>query len=133
MYLDLTGTAGLFDPPSDCSSRILREILEQTGMRPAAAVAENKLVCKMANRAVRPAGLIQIQAGTEAAYLAHQDIGLLPGMGSAKPVADGGGNEVPGNRGADAVKQWGSPLFGKRGPLLRDTAHSNSKFKDNLS
>jgi hypothetical protein len=83
--------------------------LEQTGTRPAAAVAGNKPVCKMASRAICSADLIQIQVGTEAAYLAHQGSGLLPGMGSAGPAADGGGNEVPGNRGADAVKQRGSP------------------------
>jgi DNA polymerase-4 len=48
MYLDLTGTAGLFGPPADCSSRILREMLEQTGLRSAAA--GNKLICKVASR-----------------------------------------------------------------------------------
>ena len=79
--LDLTGTEELFGSPANCSSRILRELLEQTGMRPAAAVAGNKLVCKAASRAIRPADLIQIQTGTETAFLAHGDIGLLPGMG----------------------------------------------------
>jgi DNA polymerase-4 len=91
MYLDLMGTVGLFGPPSDYSSRIFREILEHTGMQPAAMVAGDKMVCKMASRTIRPASLIQV--GTEAAYLAHQDIGLLPGMGLAGPVADCGGNE----------------------------------------
>jgi DNA polymerase-4 len=81
LYLDLTGTTGLFGPPADCTSRILREIFEKTGIRPAAAVAENKLVCKAASRVIRPVGLIQIQYGTETAFLAHQDIRLLPGIG----------------------------------------------------
>jgi DNA polymerase-4 len=57
-------------------------MLEQTGMRPAVAVTENKLVCKVASRVIHPVGLIQIPTDMEAAFLAHQDIGLLPGMGS---------------------------------------------------
>ncbi|MFP3043371.1 DNA polymerase [Treponema primitia] len=36
LYLDLTGTARLFGPAADCASRILREMLEQVGIRPAA-------------------------------------------------------------------------------------------------
>jgi DNA polymerase-4 len=108
MYLDLTGTAGLFGPPADCSSRILREILEQTGMRPA-AVAGNKLVCKVANRAIHPVGLIQIQSGTEAAFLAYQDIGLLPGMGPGllRTIAATGFREIGGT---GMIKRWGNPL-----------------------
>jgi hypothetical protein len=62
-------------------------------MRPTAAVAVNKLVCKMTSRAIRPAGLIQIQAGTEAAFLAHQDIGLIAGDGSAGPAAGHGAGD----------------------------------------
>jgi DNA polymerase-4 len=48
LYLDLTGTSQLFGPPADCSSRILQEIAEQAGIRPAAAVAGNKPVGKVA-------------------------------------------------------------------------------------
>jgi DNA polymerase-4 len=122
MYLDLTGTAGLFGPPADCSSRILREMLERTGMRPAAAVAGNKLVCKVASRAIRPVGLIQIPIGAEEAFLAHQDIGLLPGMGPGllRTAAVTGFREI----GELARLNDGEALalFGKRGPLLRDTA-----------
>lgn len=91
-------------------------------MRPAAAVAGNKLVCKVASRAIRPEGLIQIQTGTEAAFLAHQDIALLPGMGLGllRTAAVTGFQEI----GELAWLNDGEALalFGKRGPLLRDTA-----------
>jgi DNA polymerase-4 len=122
LYLDLTGTTRLFGPPADCSSRLLREILEQTGIRPATAVAGNKLVCKVASRAIRPAGLIQIQTGTEAAFLAHQDIGLLPGMGTLllRTAAATGFREI--GELARLQDDEVLALFGKRGPLLRDTA-----------
>jgi DNA polymerase-4 len=122
MYLDLTGTTGLFGPPADCTSRILQEIFEQTGIRPAAAVSGNKLVCKAASRVIRPVGLIQIQDGTEAAFLAHQDLRLLPGMGpSLLRTAEVTGFREIGELAALSDGETLS-LFGKHGPLLRNTA-----------
>jgi DNA polymerase-4 len=122
LYLDLTGTSGLFGPPADCSSHILREMLETIGIRPAAAVAENKLVCKVATRTIRPIGLIRIQGGTEAAFLAHQDIRLLPGMGPGllRTAAVTGIREI--GELAALSNSEALSLFGKRGMLLRDTA-----------
>jgi DNA polymerase-4 len=122
MYLDLTGTAGLFGPPADCTSRMLREIFDKTGIRPAAAVAVNKLVCKAASRVIRPVGMIQIQYGTEAAFLAHQDIRLLPGIGP-KLLRTA---EVTGIREIGEIASLSEnaslALFGKRGLLLRGMA-----------
>jgi DNA polymerase-4 len=94
-------------------------------MRPAAAVAGNKLVGKVAARVIRPAGLIQIQNGTEAVFMAHQDIRLLPGMGPGllKIAAVTGFREI----GELACLNDGEALslFGKWGPLLRDTARGS--------
>jgi DNA polymerase-4 len=122
LYLDLTGTAGLFGPPADCTSRILREIFDKTGVRPVAAVAGNKLIGKTASRVIRPVGLIQIQYGTEAAFLAHQDLRLLPGMGpSLLRTAEVTGFREVGEL-ATLSDSEALSLFGKRGLLLRDTA-----------
>ena len=122
LYLDITGTSKLFGPPVDCSSRVLRDILEQTEIRPAAAVASNKLVSKVATRAIRPVGLIQVQAGTETEFLAHQDIRILPGMGpnllrTAKITGIREIGELACLSDSEALA-----LFGKKGPLLRDMA-----------
>jgi DNA polymerase-4 len=121
-YLDMTGTTALFGPPADCSSKILREVLEQTGLYPAAAVATNKLVSKIATRMIRPAGLIHIQAGMEAAFLVHQDIRLLPGMGpKLVQIATATGMREIGDIAALSNGEVVS-LFGKFGPVLRDKA-----------
>jgi DNA polymerase-4 len=121
-YLDLTGTTGLFGQAADCTSRIMREMLEQTGIRPAAAVAGNKLVGKIATRTIRPTGLIQVQAGTETEFLIHQDLRLLPGMGPSllRTAAVTGLREI----GEVAALSDGEAisLFGKYGQRLRDTA-----------
>jgi len=118
LYLDITGTAGLFGPPADCSSRILREISERTELKPAAAVASNKVVSKVATRAIRPTGLIHIQNGTEAEFLSHQDIRILPGIGQALlKTAEVIGLREIGEIAALTADQ-AVALFGKHGKLL---------------
>ena len=121
-YLDLTGTQGLFGPPADCTSRILRDMFERAAIRPAAAIACNKLVSKVATRTIRPDGLIQVQQDTEEEFLSHQDIRILPGMGPAllRTACVTGIREI-GELAALSVAQAIS-LFGKRGPLLRNMA-----------
>jgi len=122
LYLDITGTTGLFGPPADCGSRILRDILGQTEISPAAAVACNKLVSKVATRTIRPKGLIQVQAGTEAEFLCHQDIRILPGMGPKllRVAAITGIREI-GEVASLSVPEALS-IFGRQGPVLRDMA-----------
>jgi DNA polymerase-4 len=122
IYLDITGSVRIFGPPPDCSSRLLRDIIAGTGIQPAAAVACNKLVSKVATRTIRPTGLIKVQNGTEAEFLAHQDIRILPGMGpSLLRIASVTGIREIGEAacltGSEALA-----LFGKHGPLLRDMA-----------
>jgi DNA polymerase-4 len=121
-YLDITGTSGLFGVPVDCASRVLKEILADTGLCPATAAAGNKLTGKVATRTIRPAGLIHIRQGDEASFLARQDIRLLPGLGPSllRTIAAAGFREI----GELAALGDGETLalFGKKGLLLRDTA-----------
>jgi DNA polymerase-4 len=122
LFLDITGTSRIFGPPADCSSRILREINEQAGIKPAASVASNILVSKVATRTIRPMGLIQIYNGTEAEFLSHQDIRILPGMGQKllRTASIVGMREI-GEIASLSVSQ-AIALFGKQGPLLRSMA-----------
>ena len=122
LYLDITGTSRIFGPPADCSSRILQEIMDHTEIRPVAAVSSNKLVSKVATRTIRPKGLIQVNAGTEAEFLSHQDIRLLPGMGQGllRTVAVTGIKEI-GEIASLSVNEALS-IFGKKGLLLRNMA-----------
>jgi DNA polymerase-4 len=122
LYLDITGTTWQFGPPADCSSRILRELTDRADLRPAAAVACNKLVSKVATRTIRPVGLIQVHNGTEAEFMSHQDIRILPGMGpKLLRTADVVGMREIGEIAALSVSQ-ALALFGKQGAILRDMA-----------
>ena len=122
LFLDITGTTGLFGPPADCSSRILRDVLEQADIKPTVAVSCNKLVSKVATCTIRPTGLIQVHAGTEADFLAHQHIRFLPGMGPKllQTAAITGIREI-GEIAALSIIE-ATAIFGKQGPLLRNMA-----------
>ena len=122
LYLNITGTAGLFGPPVDYGSRILRDIFDKAEIRPAAAVACNKLVSKVATRVIRPTGLMQVHNGTEAEFLSHQDIRVLPGMGPKllRIAAITGIREI-GELASLPVNEAVS-IFGKLGTLLRNMA-----------
>jgi DNA polymerase-4 len=121
-YLDITGTEGLFGPPVDCASRVIKEILEDTGLYPATAAASNKLLGKVATRTIRPTGLIHIREGDEAIFLSHQDINLLPGIGPSlkKTIAVTGFKEI--GELASLSSSEALSLFGKQGVILRDMA-----------
>ncbi|MCL2196488.1 MAG: DNA polymerase [Treponema sp.] len=122
IYLDLTGTRRIFGPASDCVCHIQNEILDKTKIEAAAAAGTNKLVCKVASRTIRPEGLIEVRRGEEAAFLSHQDIALLPGLGSSlmKTIRVTGFREA-GELAALSDSEALS-LFGKKGILLRDSA-----------
>ena len=122
LYLDISGTRRLFGPPAACLCRVQNEIIDSLGISAAAATASNKLVSKVASRAIRPLGLVDVRCGDEAAFLAHQDIRLLPGMGPLllRTAELTGIREI----GEIAVLSDGeaAAVFGKYGRLLRDHA-----------
>jgi DNA polymerase-4 len=122
LYLDITGTRNLFGPPTDCICHIQNEIIDSLGIGAAAAAATNKLVSKVASRAIRPVGLIEVRPGNESAFLAHQNIALLPGMGPSlmRTVAVTGFKEI--GEIAALADGEAAALFGKQGIALRDSA-----------
>ena len=122
LYLDVTGTSRIFGPPIDHANRILKDISEQTSVYPAIAVASNKLVSKVATRVIRPFGLVEVDNGGEAVYLAHKDIRILPGMGpNLLRIASAVGMREIGDI-AELSASEAVSLFGKQGPLLRNMA-----------
>lgn len=122
IYLDITGTRRIFGPAADCVCHIQNEILDKVKIEAAAAAGVNKLVCKVASRAVRPEGLIEVRAGDEESFLSHQDISLLPGLGPSlmKTIRVTGFREA--GELAALTDTQALALFGKKGVFLRDSA-----------
>jgi DNA polymerase-4 len=93
-FLDLTGTGRLFGPAVDVAARIQRETRERLGIGLAAGIAQNKLVSRAAaevgkTEGIRDQGsgirrpidaLIDVEVGREAAFLAPEEVALLPDL-----------------------------------------------------
>ncbi len=91
-YLDLTGTGRLFGPAVDVGARINDEARKRLGLPLAVGVAQNKLVSEAASEVVkrwadgppvrRSAGPppLDIEPGTESAFLAPELVDLLPDL-----------------------------------------------------
>jgi DNA polymerase-4 len=80
-YLDLTGTRRLLGHPIEAADRVRNEIAARLGLSASAGIATNKLVAKVASQCAKPAGLLYVMPGREAAFLAPLPIGALPGVG----------------------------------------------------
>jgi len=84
IYLDLTGTERLWGVARDAASRLRKEIRDRLGLVGTAGVAGNKLVSSIASRAVPLEGVLNVDQGQEAGFLAPLKVGLVPGIGPVR-------------------------------------------------
>ena len=82
-FVDLTGTTSLFGPASQAVARIKRRIHTETGLTASAGLATNKFIAKIASDLRKPDGLVIVEAGHEAEFLAVLPIERLWGVGKA--------------------------------------------------
>jgi DNA polymerase IV len=122
LYVDITGTGKLFGRPVDLAARLRREILENTGLDPITGLAANKLVSKVATRVVRPRGFAAVPPGDERGFLAHQEVGILPGVGAriGSRLALLGIRDI--GELAGLTDNESSGALGTRGTMLRNAA-----------
>jgi DNA polymerase-4 len=82
-FLDLTGTEGLWGPPFEAVRRIKARIQSETGLTASAGLAANKFIAKVASDLGKPDGLVVVEPGREAEFLAPLPIERLWGVGKA--------------------------------------------------
>jgi DNA polymerase-4 len=80
-FLDLTGTEGLFGPGARAVAEMKARIRRETALTASAGVAANKFVAKVASDLRKPDGLVVVDPGTEAAFLAPLPVVRLWGVG----------------------------------------------------
>ena len=94
MYLDFRGCDRMYQRPADRDGdatieRVVREItgrIQRELQLPASCgIASSKVVAKVASGMAKPAGVLLVPAGGEAAFLAPLPVRKLPGIG---PVAE---------------------------------------------
>ncbi len=80
-FLDMTGTRGLWGLARQAAERIRGEVLEKTGMTVSIGIASNHYVAKIASGLEKPRGLVEVQQGEEAAFMARLPLEKLWGAG----------------------------------------------------
>jgi DNA polymerase-4 len=80
-FVDLTGTRSLFGPPVDAVRRIKERIQEETALTASAGLATNKFVAKVASDLEKPDGLVVVEPGREATFLAALPVDRIWGVG----------------------------------------------------
>jgi nucleotidyltransferase/DNA polymerase involved in DNA repair len=80
-FLDVAGSEALFGPAPEIAARIKREVVEATGLTVSVGVATNKLIAKVGSDLRKPDGLVIVEPGQEAAFLAPLEIRRLWGIG----------------------------------------------------
>lgn len=95
MYLDFRGCERVYRQAGDVDGdatieRVVRgitaRIQEELGLPSSCGIASSKTVAKVASGRAKPAGVLLVRAGEEAAFLAPLPLRKLPGIG---PVAEG--------------------------------------------
>ena len=82
-YIDLTGTRRLLGEPLAVARRMQEAVLAATGCHGSIGVACTRLCAKVASKFSKPAGVVEVAPGAEAAFLAPLPLRLLPGAGGS--------------------------------------------------
>jgi DNA polymerase-4 len=80
-FMDVTGSIGLFGPGPEIARKIKARIRRDLHLTASVGVAANKFVAKVASDLEKPDGLVVVEPGGEAAFLAPLPIGRLWGVG----------------------------------------------------
>jgi DNA polymerase-4 len=80
-FLDVAGSEGLFGSAPEIARRIKVDVVAAVGLTVSVGVATNKLVAKVGSDLRKPDGLVVVQPGDEAAFLAPLEIRRLWGIG----------------------------------------------------
>jgi len=85
IYLDLTGTQRLWGKTKDTACHLRKEIRKRLCLTGTVGVASNKMVSNIASRTifseVSPEGVLDVDHGREAGFMAPLKVGLIPGIG----------------------------------------------------
>src|SRR5215212_679997 len=86
-FLDVTGSRQLFGDGLTIARRIKEAVRDEQGLTASVGVATTKLVAKIASDLRKPDGLVVVEPGTEAAFLAPLAISRLWGVGASTAAA----------------------------------------------
>ena len=117
-FLDVAGSEALHGSPAQIARSIKAVVRDELGLTASVGLATSKLVAKVASDLEKPDGLVIVEPGQEAAFLAPLPIARLWGVGerTAAQLADYGVRTI-----GDLAALPDDLLarrFGKQGPVL---------------
>jgi len=91
IYLDLTGTQRLWGKTKDTACHLRKEIKKSLCLTGTVGIASNKMVSNIASRTIfsegSPEGVLDVDYGREAGFMAPLRVGLMPGIGRVRRKA----------------------------------------------
>lgn len=120
-YMDVTGSRRLLGPPLQAAHTLHETMKRETGLNCSIGISASRLVSKVASDQAKPNGVLHVQPGLEAEFLAPLDVRKIPGVGKAteKRLHEIGIRKVGDLARLDAdflsrrFGQWGLALAGK--------------------
>jgi DNA polymerase-4 len=120
-YLDMSGTERLLGPPLRAAHALHDAMQESTKLNCSIGIATSRLVAKVASDLAKPNGVLWVNPGQEAAFLAPLAIRKIPGVGKVmeKSLRDLGVTRVGDLANLDSsfleecFGKWGVALAGK--------------------
>jgi DNA polymerase-4 len=122
-FLDVTASRRLFGEGETIAHLIKDAIRAEQGLTASVGVASTKLVAKVASDLRKPDGLVVVEPGTEAEFLAPLPISRLWGVGASTAAALRDFNVVTIGDLAALDRAALVRRFGKHGAALVDRAH----------
>ena len=121
-YLDITSVVESGEKPLAVALDLKSRIFNETGLRVSVGVGTCKTVAKIGSDLDKPDGLVVIQPGEEAKFLAPLSVGKLWGIGpkTAQRLHQEGIKTI-GDL-AEKPLEWFAKIFGKRASNLRGKA-----------
>lgn len=80
-YLDMTGTERLLGRPLQAAHRLHEAVTAETALPCSIGIGTSRLVAKMCSDLAKPNGVLWVEPGVEAAFLAPLEVGRIPGVG----------------------------------------------------
>jgi DNA polymerase-4 len=81
IYLDVTGTERLWGRAKDAADRIRQEVKGRICLAGTVGVAGNKMVSSIASRILPAEGVLDVDHGREAPFIAPLKVSVVPGVG----------------------------------------------------
>ena len=84
LYLDLTGTKRLWGHVKDTACCLKKQVRKDLSLLGTVGVASNKMVSHIASRVIPTDGVLDVDHGREAIFMAPLKVHVLPGIGRAR-------------------------------------------------